>query len=65
MYRVFHRTWWEENPEWPNGLEPEAGFKTHIDRVATEEEAREMCQAWNAEHPAGRLSRKAEYEETF
>ncbi len=21
-YKVFHRTWWKNNPEWPDGLEP-------------------------------------------
>lgn len=61
---VFVRTWWRRNPAWPNGLEPHAGRKSrrgHPQRV-TEDEARSYCQVYNANHPPGRLSRKAEYE---
>ena len=62
-FHVFHRTWWRENPEWPDGLEPGAGPKTTIARnIATESEAREICRKWNANHKPGRLSRKAEFE---
>ena len=65
MYKVFTRTWWKNNPEYPNGLEPCAGRKTTIaKRIQTEAEARAICQRYNSTHPAGRLSRKAEYEET-
>jgi len=64
MYRVFTRTWWRENPEWPNGLEPQPGRKYTIRSVKTEEEARKICHEWNQNHKPGRLSRKAEYEET-
>lgn len=60
-YRVFHRTWWKENPSWPNGLEPEPGMETDIDIVDTEVEARKMCAEWNSRHNPGRLSRRAEY----
>jgi len=64
MYRVFTRTWWRHNPDWPNGLEPCPGRKHTLKRhVATEEEARAICRAWNDTHTPGRLSRKAEYEE--
>lgn len=64
MYRVFTRTWWRNNPAWPQGLEPCAGRKHTLRRnVKTEAEARSICQAWNATHKPGRLSRKAEYEE--
>lgn len=63
MIHVYHRTWWKENPAWPQGLEPCAGRKTTIDRVETVEEAREICKEWNAEHDPGRLSRKAEFED--
>lgn len=35
LYNVFNRTWWKENPPWPNGLEPEAG----LSRKAEFEEA--------------------------
>ena len=63
-YTVFHRTWWRENPEWPNGLEPCPGRRIAIAlNVETEEEAREMCKAWCRDHAPGRLSDKAEYEE--
>jgi len=63
-YRIFTRIWWRNNPSWPNGLEPFAGPKhTLISRVATEAEARRICQEWNATHKPGRLARKAEYEE--
>ena len=63
MYKVFTRTWWRNNPEYPNGLEPHAGKRTMINIASTEEEARAICKMWNAEHKPGRLSRKAEYEE--
>ena len=63
-YRVFIRTWWRENPEWPNGLEPCPGRQRTIHkRIETEEQARAICQEYNAAHDPGRLSRKAEYTE--
>ncbi len=62
-YRIFTRTWWRNNPDWPDGLEPHAGRKTTIGKAATEEEARDMCRVHRANHAPGRLSRKAEYEE--
>ena len=63
MYRVFTRTWWKHNAEWPNGLEPCPGRKTVIHRrVETEDEARKLCQEYNRTHKPGKLSRKAEYE---
>ena len=62
-YTVFHRTWWRENPEWPNGLEPCPGRRITIAlNVPTEEEAREICRDWCRNHAPGRLSDKAEYE---
>jgi len=63
-YRCFKRTWWKENPGWPNGLEPEAGERTYFKNATfdTEEEARAFCQEWNEEHDPGRLSLKAEFE---
>lgn len=60
-YTIFTRTWWRNNPACPNGLEPNAGRKTTIAHAETEEEARAICQRWNAAHDPGRLSRKAEY----
>ena len=63
MYRIFVRTWWRENPSWPNGLEPHPGKQRTIRKnVPTIQEARRICAEWNAQHPPGRLSRKAEFE---
>lgn len=64
MYEVFTRTWWRKaDPAvWPNGKEPHMGRKRHLKTVRTEEEARQYCREWNAENPAGKLSRRAEYD---
>lgn len=63
-YRAFKRTWWKENPSWPNGLEPQMGEREYFEGgFDTEEEAREFCQEWNANNEPGRLSLKAEFEE--
>ena len=59
-YRVFTRTWWKENPDYPNGLEPHVGRKYTIGFANTYAEAVEMCKQWNDCHNPGRLSRKAE-----
>lgn len=40
-YRVFTRTWWKDNPEWPNGLEP--CIET-CDLTEEEERAVKMCE---------------------
>jgi hypothetical protein len=62
MYEVFTRTWWTENQDWPNGLEPCVGESRTIARnIASETEAQEIAQQWNATHAAGRYSLKAEY----
>ena len=61
-YVVFTRTWWRENPEWPNGLEPFAGSRKIISYTQTAEDARQIAQEWNAKHNPGRLSRKAEFD---
>jgi hypothetical protein len=61
-YRVFTRTWWHRNPSWVGGREPEAGRKHTLAVNCTEDEARGICQRWNAAHDPGFLSRKAEYE---
>ena len=63
MYKVFHRTWWRRNPDWPDGREPGAGRPKTIAYVNTEAEAREACSTWNACHDPGFLSDKAEYME--
>ena len=64
-FRCFSRTWWCENPSWPNGLEPEAGRKRYRRgaRFETEEEARNYCIDWNDCHDGGRYSLKMEFEE--
>ena len=65
MYRVFTRTWWKNNPEYPDGLEPEMGKKHGLKRFQTEEEARAYAVEWNRTHNPGRLSNKAEYEDVM
>jgi hypothetical protein len=62
MYQTFTRTWWRNNPRYPNGLEPGAGRKTYYNTWATQEGARKECKAWNDTHNPGRLGRKMEYE---
>lgn len=63
MYDVFTRTWWRENRNWPDGLEPCPGERTYIHRnVKTEEQARQLCADHRETHEPGRLSFKAEYE---
>jgi hypothetical protein len=61
-YDVFTRTWWRNNPSYPNGLEPSPGRKTYLARRVTEVEAQRICRQYNDTHKPGRLSRKAEYE---
>ena len=64
MYKVFTRTWWRNNPSYPNGLEPHAGQKTTIAKnIKTIEEAQRIAKQYNDTHEPGRLSRKAEIEE--
>ena len=60
-FRVFTRTWWKVNKDWPNGLEPHAGRKTTLCYVESEESARDVCRIYAINHKPGRLSRKAEY----
>ena len=61
-YRVFTRTWWKHNPNWPDGREPCAGRKYTLGLTSTEQEARDWCQDYNSTHTPGKLSRKAEYQ---
>lgn len=65
MYRVFVRSWWKENPSYPRGLEPCMG-KKHIlqSQILNRAEAQNICREYNRTHAPGRLSRKAEFEET-
>ena len=60
-FRVFTRTWWKANKDWPNGLEPHAGRKTTLCYVESEESARDVCRIYAINHKPGRLSRKVEY----
>ena len=61
-YDVFHRTWWRENPAWPNGLEPCPGKRTYLARHVTYADSQEIVNNYRRTHPPGRLSRKAEIE---
>jgi len=62
MFKVFARTWYRENSEWPDGLEPFAGKKYIIHKgVQTEHEAQVLCREWNSRNKPGKLSKKAEY----
>lgn len=63
MYEIVVKNWWKVNTAWPDGLEPDGfGEPEIIQRdVETEDQAAEICQAYNATHEPGPLSRKAEY----
>ena len=61
-FRVFHRTWWRENADWPDGREPGVGESHHVAWASTEAHARHLCRRWNAAHPEGPLSDRAEFE---
>jgi hypothetical protein len=63
MFKVYVSNWWKENPDWPNGLEPDGTVRHTLKKVGTEAEARAVCEEYNATHAPGRLSRKAEYTE--
>lgn len=71
---VFVRDWWRDAEAHErghatqgldgveDGLVPYPGApRRTIATHCTEEEAREVCQEWNATHKPGRYSRKAEY----
>ena len=66
MYDVYTRNWWKHNPRWPNGLEPNPGGRRYYvaKGIETESEARAIAQEYNRTHNPGRLSRKAEYQQT-
>jgi hypothetical protein len=74
-YRIFHREWWKENPEWPNGLEPHIGKSHKIGEADTREEAHKMCKEWTDSRAKrfgkqtfermDRLSDKAEFESNY
>lgn len=49
-YRIFKRTWWRENPSWPNGLEPGPGKRHYVrDYYDTEAKCQLVCQRLNTE----------------
>ena len=54
-FEVFHRTWWQAP-----GV-PGVGQSHHVGWAQTEARARYLCRRWNASHPAGPLSDRAEY----
>lgn len=63
-YVIFHRRWWKHNSEWPDGLEPTPSRPQFIKEVVGDvETARAACREWQAGHPPGRLSDKAEFQE--
>ena len=68
MYRTFTRTWWVDNPSWPNGLEPYPGRKQYLAKFDNETDARHYAMSWNRiQGPERskrqvRLSLKCEYE---
>ena len=62
-YKAFTRTWWKENSNWPNGLEPSVGKKTTLGIFNTDIEAMKCCEDYNKSQKLGRLSRKAEFME--
>ena len=66
-YRVFKRTWWIDNPEWPNGLEPGPGKRRYIRgaRFETRREVIDYCRERNTEPRTAREKRldlKYEYD---
>lgn len=63
-YRCFTRTWWKENRNWPNGLEPCPGERHYLPGLFTYDEAMERCEEHAAENDPGRLSLKMEFEES-
>ncbi len=68
MYAVFVRTWWkqaEPGSRYYPGLEPCPGPRRYLKRnLKTADEARQLCQQYNSTHKPGKLSKKAEFEET-
>lgn len=61
-FKIFTRNWWRENPDWPDGREPDAsGRKTTIGYAENEDMARQVCRDWNKTHDEGKLSRRAEF----
>lgn len=46
-YEIFKRTWWRLNKNYPNGLEPHAGRRTHVAYCYGLDEARKKCEYYN------------------
>lgn len=47
-YEIFKRTWWRLNKDYPDGLQPHAGRKTHVGYCYGIEEARKLCEQYNS-----------------
>lgn len=60
-YEIFKRTWWKKNANYPGGLEPHCGRKTHVKYVYGIEEARKVCAEINSTLEGRKLSLKAEF----
>jgi len=51
-FKIFKRKAWQKNSDYPNGFEPYGSArKTTVQQVATESEARAICQAHNKNRP--------------
>ena len=61
-YRIFKRHWWRENPDWPDGLEPDAGPKRTICYVGSERQAVALCKRFNDQRGYNPLGIMYEYE---
>jgi hypothetical protein len=61
-YRVFVRDWWRRDES--GRIVPYSGApKRTLARRCTEQEARDLCEAYARTHKPGWRSRKAEYEQ--
>lgn len=64
MYVIFTRTWWKENRDWPNGLEPGPGPRRRVTAAETEKEAREICRRSNSDRTPAQIRFGFKYEYT-
>ena len=60
-YKVFHRTWWKYNRDYPDNREPNLGKEKFISWAYSYESAQDICRVWNANHDPGKYSDKAEF----
>jgi len=61
-YRIYVRTWWVKDKEYPGGRKPHVGRKRILGYTDSIEKARDWCSVWNCNHDPGFLSKKAEFE---